>query len=128
MINTGYAPSHHRGATGGKAEGRRLKEEEKAESGQIARNWTTSGGAVGAARPHLRARERLGQHARNVAGAAAGGASWISVADQKRGFEGVLWYQDMSRVCPGCPQTTPREARKGSCIRETYGEGMKGET
>src|SRR5664279_4970676 len=46
----------------------------------------------------------------------------ISLADQKRGFEGVLCYQDMSRVCPGCPQTTPRKAREGSWIRKPYGE------
>jgi hypothetical protein len=47
---------------------------------------------------------------------------WISLADQKRGLDGVLWYQDMSRVCPECPQTTPREARDASCIRKAYGE------
>jgi hypothetical protein len=54
---------------------------------------------------------------------------WISLADQKRGFEGVLWCQDMSRVCPGCHQTTPRKAREASCIREAYGEhaGAKAE-
>jgi len=46
---------------------------------------------------------------------------WISVADRKRGFEGGLWCQGMSRVCPGCPRTTPREAREGSCIRKAYG-------
>src|ERR1017187_6988048 len=62
------------------------------------------------------------QRARNGADAAAGGAHWISVADQKRGIEGVLWYQDMSRVCPGCHQTTPREAREESCIRKAYDE------
>jgi hypothetical protein len=45
---------------------------------------------------------------------------WISLADQKRGFEIVLWYQGMSSVCPGCPQTTPRQARNGSCIRKAY--------
>src|ERR1035441_2299804 len=28
----------------------------------------------------------------------------------------------MSRVCPECPQTTAREAREGSCIRNAYGE------
>ena len=55
----------------------------------------------------------------------AGGVVWISLADRKRGFEGVLWYQDRSRVCPGCPQTTPREAREGSWIREAYGERPK---
>ena len=42
--------------------------------------------------------------------------SWISLADQKRGFDGVLWYLGMSRVVPGCPQTTPRAAREASCI------------
>ena len=31
----------------------------------------------------------------------------------------------MSRVCPGCPQTTPREAREASCIRDAYGENPK---
>src|ERR1035441_2435318 len=51
-----------------------------------------------------------------------GKVGWISVADQKWGFEGVLWYQDMSRVCPGCPQTTPREAGKGGYIGNAYGE------
>jgi hypothetical protein len=56
----------------------------------------------------------------NAADATAGGAGWISVADQKRGLEGVLWYQGLSGVCPGCPQTTPREARKASWIREAY--------
>src|ERR1017187_9854411 len=35
--------------------------------------------------------------------------SWISAADRKRGFEGVLWYQDLSRVCPRCPQATPSD-------------------
>jgi hypothetical protein len=49
-------------------------------------------------------------------------ATWISLADQKWGFEGVLWYQHMSRVCPGRPQTTPRGARKVSCIRYAYGK------
>ena len=49
-------------------------------------------------------------------------SNWISVADRKRGFERVLWYQGMSRVCPGCPQTTPRELRRASCIRRAYGE------
>jgi hypothetical protein len=48
----------------------------------------------------------------NAADSAPGGASWISVADQKRRFEGVLWYQTMSRVCPGCPQSSPREERE----------------
>src|ERR1035441_53310 len=28
----------------------------------------------------------------------------------------------MSRVCPGCPQTSPREAREASCILDAYGE------
>src|ERR1035441_4816825 len=28
----------------------------------------------------------------------------------------------MSRVCPGCPQTSPREAGEGGCIRDPYGE------
>ena len=28
----------------------------------------------------------------------------------------------MSSLCPGCPQTTPWQARKGSCIRKAYGE------
>jgi len=46
---------------------------------------------------------------------------WISLADQKRGFEGVLWYQGMSRVCPGCPQTITREAEEGVCIQDAYG-------
>ena len=50
-------------------------------------------------------------HGPDPAARAAGGASWISVADRKRGFEGVLWYQDLSRVCPEYPQTTP--ARRG---------------
>jgi hypothetical protein len=59
---------------------------------------------------------------RALADAAVGGGFWISVADQKRGFEGGLWYQGMSRVCPGCPRTTPREARKARCIRDAYGE------
>jgi len=49
-------------------------------------------------------------------------AGWISVADRKRGFETVLWYQGMSRVCPGCPQATPREEWETSCIRKAYGE------
>jgi hypothetical protein len=57
----------------------------------------------------------------NAAAAAAHRASWISVAAQKQGFEAALWYQDMSRVCPECPQTNPREAREGRCIREAYG-------
>src|ERR1017187_7773186 len=48
--------------------------------------------------------------------------SWISVADRKRGYEEVLWYQDLSRVCPGCPQTTPGEARSESFIRKAYGQ------
>ena len=48
--------------------------------------------------------------------------AWISLADRKPGFERVLWYQDMSRVCPGCPQTTPREAREEGCIRKAYAE------
>ena len=30
--------------------------------------------------------------------------------------------QDMSRVRQEYPQTTPGEARKGSCIRKAYGE------
>ena len=47
----------------------------------------------------------------------------ISVADQERGLESVLWYQSMSRVCPEYPQTTPREAREGGCILKAYGEG-----
>jgi hypothetical protein len=58
----------------------------------------------------------------NAAAAAAHRASWISVADQKRRFEAGLWYQNMSRVRPECPQTTPREERKASCIRKAYGE------
>src|SRR5208283_3283813 len=58
----------------------------------------------------------------DVAVAASLKAIWISLADRKRGFEGVLWYQGMSRVCPGCPQTSPREAREESCIRKAYGE------
>jgi hypothetical protein len=62
------------------------------------------------------------RRARNGADAAAGRAGWISAADRKLGFERVLWYQDMSRVCPGCPQTTTREAREGSCIRKAYDE------
>jgi hypothetical protein len=69
---------------------------------------------------------RRGQNAED---AAAGGGVWISVADQKWGFEGRLWYQAMSRVYPGCPQTTTGETREGSWIREAYGEhqGAKGE-
>jgi len=46
----------------------------------------------------------------------------MSVADQKHGVEGVLWYQGMSRVCPGCHQTSPGEARKGGCIRDPDAE------
>ncbi len=46
------------------------------------------------------------------------------MADRKRGFEGVLWYQGMSRVCPECPQTNPREEREASWIRDAYGEHM----
>ena len=57
--------------------------------------------------------------------AAAHRARWISVADQKRGFEAALWYQNMSRVCPECPQTNPREAKDGSWIQEAYGERPK---
>jgi hypothetical protein len=53
--------------------------------------------------------------------AAVGGWVWISVADQKRGSVGALWYQGMSRVCPRRPQSNPREARKESCIRKAYG-------
>ena len=44
------------------------------------------------------------------------------MADQIVGVVGVLWYQDMSRVCPGCPQTNPGEAGEGSRIRDAYGE------
>ena len=42
--------------------------------------------------------------------------------DQKGGPEGGLWYQGMSRVVPGCPQSTPREVGEGSCIRYAYAE------
>ena len=35
---------------------------------------------------------------------------------------GGLWYQGMSRVVPGCPQTTPREAGEESCIWNAYDE------
>ena len=66
------------------------------------------------------AKRRRRRH--NAAAAAAHRASWISVADQKRRFEAGLWYQNMSRVRPECPQTTPREERKASCIRKAYGE------
>jgi len=64
---------------------------------------------------------RCGQQ---VDDAAADGAGWISAADRKRGLEGGLWYQGMSRVCPGCPQTSPRELRKASCIQDAYGESQ----
>jgi hypothetical protein len=57
-----------------------------------------------------------------TADVATGAAGWISVADQKWGFEGVLWYQGMSRVCPGCPQSTPRQVGEGSCIPKAYGQ------
>jgi hypothetical protein len=60
------------------------------------------------------------RHGQKVVDAAAGGEGWISMADLKRGVVRVLWYQDMSRVCPGCPQTAPREAREVSCIRDAY--------
>ena len=76
----------------------------------------TRGGSFGVSPAKHR---RRGQ---KVVDAAAGGGGWISEADRKRRFEGVLWYQDMSRVCPGCPQTTPMEARQVSCIRDAYGE------
>ena len=48
------------------------------------------------------------------------GSPWISVPDEKRGPEGGLWYQGMSRVCPGCPQSNPREVHQASWIRDTY--------
>ena len=41
--------------------------------------------------------------------------------DQKGGPEGGLWYQGMSRVVPGCPQTSPRAAGEGRCIWDAYG-------
>jgi hypothetical protein len=66
------------------------------------------------------AKRRRRRH--NAAAAVAHRASWISVADQKRRFEAGLWYQNMSRVRPECPQATPREERKASCIRKAYGE------
>jgi len=47
---------------------------------------------------------------------------WISLVDQKRGFVRVLWYQNMSRVCPGCHLTAPRKEGRESWIREAYGE------
>jgi hypothetical protein len=47
---------------------------------------------------------------------------WISVADREVGSWGVLWYQGMSRVCPGCLQITPREAREGVRIWNAYGK------
>ena len=40
--------------------------------------------------------------------------TWISMPDQKWGFEGGLWYQGGSRVCPECHQTTQRKARQAS--------------
>ncbi len=48
--------------------------------------------------------------------------TWISVPDQKRGPEEGLWYQGRSRVCPGCPQTTAREAGEASWIPMAYVE------
>jgi hypothetical protein len=48
--------------------------------------------------------------------------NWISLADQKGGSWGVLLVQSMSRVCPVWYQTTPREARQASWIRESYGK------
>jgi hypothetical protein len=45
----------------------------------------------------------------------------ISLPDQEWGSAGGLWYQGMSRVVPGCPQTSPRAAGEGSCIRDAYG-------
>ena len=62
------------------------------------------------------------RRARNGVDAAAGRASWISVADRKWRFEGLLWCQDLSRVYPGCHQPTPRKAREGGCIRKAYSE------
>jgi hypothetical protein len=61
------------------------------------------------------------QRRQNPAAAEPVGYDWISVADQKRGFEAVLRYQGMSRVNPGRYQTTTREARKRSWIRMAYG-------
>jgi hypothetical protein len=49
-------------------------------------------------------------------------STWISWPAQKVGFESGLWYQGMSRVCPGCPQTTPRKVGEGNCIQDAYGE------
>src|ERR1035437_1778201 len=48
-------------------------------------------------------------------------STWISLPAQKRGLEAGLWYQGMSRVVPGCPQTSPGAAGDGSCIRYSYG-------
>ena len=49
-------------------------------------------------------------------------STWISLPAWKWGFEGGLWFQGMSRVCPGCPQTSPGEEREASCIRDAYAE------
>src|ERR1035437_3339230 len=46
----------------------------------------------------------------------------ISLPDQEWGSAGGLWYQGMSRVVPGCHQTTRREAGEGGCIQSAYVE------
>src|ERR1035438_9729133 len=66
------------------------------------------------------AKRRRRRH--NAAAAAPPRAICIRVADQKRRFWARLWFQNMSRVRPECPQTNPREERKASCIRKVYGE------
>jgi hypothetical protein len=68
------------------------------------------------------AKRRRRRH--NAAAAAAHRAICIRVADQKRRFSARLWCQNMSRVRPECPQTTPREEQKASCIRKVYSERL----
>jgi hypothetical protein len=48
--------------------------------------------------------------------------TWISLPAQKRSPEEGLRYQGMSRVVPGCPQTSPREAGEEGCIQSAYVE------
>jgi integrase len=59
----------------------------------------THGGCTGESPARHR---RRGQDPADVTADEAG---WISAADRKRRFEGVLWYQDMSRVPPDHPES-----------------------